>query len=140
MRTGVQHKPSAMNTHILVSGHLRSLAASQMTLTTASLQRFQLPLKRPLTTEAAANLHRHGILLRVHGRLGAQDCVGIGEASPLPGTLRCRCKILLHKSGFPRTFTRTPTVAVRSCQIQVRDFMDPAAILWQRLLRFERLT
>ncbi|KAK9847737.1 hypothetical protein WJX84_001736 [Apatococcus fuscideae] len=67
-------------------GSLRSLAASQMEVTGASLQPFCLPLQRPLTTEQGES-YRHGILLRLHGRIEDQEAsaIGIGEASPLPG-------------------------------------------------------
>ena len=57
-----------------------------MEVTGASLQPFCLPLQRPLTTEQGES-YRHGILLRLHGRIEDQEAsaIGIGEASPLPG-------------------------------------------------------
>ena len=51
---------------------------------TASWQCYNLPLQKPLTTEAG-NVFRQGFVLQVQLRQGDAMFCGVGEVAPLPG-------------------------------------------------------
>ena len=55
-----------------------------VSVSSATWQRYTLPLQKPLTTGATAN-GRHGLMLRLVLKQGNHCFYGVGEVAPLPG-------------------------------------------------------